>query len=50
MNLLSSSTNLRTMSLALLDRICDLKYELALELVTNKLDAISKNVKKIYKF
>lgn len=33
MNLLSTSTNLRTMSLALLDRICDLKFDIALELI-----------------
>lgn len=41
MNILSSSTNLRTMSLALLNRLADLKYEMVLELIHPKLNAIS---------
>lgn len=43
MNLLSPSTNLRTMSLAILEKIADIKHEIVLDIVMPKIDTISKN-------
>lgn len=48
MNLLSPSTNLRTMSLAILEKIADIKYDIVLEIVLPKIDTISKNVIKLF--
>ena len=42
-NLCSQSTNYRTMSLAILSHIADLRYEIVLSAINQRIEALAKN-------